>query len=174
MLSYDKLTTKELTQLGVLLAAAIALRLIENLFPYLLPIPGARLGLANILTIIVLLLYGTDKAGLFLSARILLVGLLSTGLFTPGFLIGLGGAALSFVFMSLAIERKYFSPIGVGLLGAFMHNCGQIIAAMYLMNSLAVFSYLPVLIAIGIPTGLFTGILANMLVKRIKNIELTF
>ena len=72
--------------------------------------------------------------------------------------------------MSLAIERKYFSPIGVGLLGAFMHNCGQIIAAMYLMNSLAVFSYLPVLIAIGIPTGLFTGILANMLVKRIKNI----
>ena len=170
MLSYDKLTTKELTQLGVLLAAAIALRLIENLFPYLLPIPGARLGLANILTIIVLLLYGTDKAGLFLSARILLVGLMSTGLFTPGFLIGLGGAALSFVFMSLAIERKYFSPIGVGLLGAFMHNCGQIIAAMYLMNSLAVFSYLPVLIAIGIPTGLFTGILANMLVKRIKNI----
>ncbi|MDD4320847.1 MAG: Gx transporter family protein [Acidaminococcaceae bacterium] len=168
MPSSAKLTTQELTQLGVLLAVAIVLRIAENFFPYLLPLPGARLGLANILTIFVLINYGTNKAGLFLCTRILLVGILSTGLFTPGFLIGLGGAALSFVFMSIAVERNWFSPIGIGLLGAFMHNCGQIIMAVYLLNSIAVFSYLPLLIAIGIPTGLFTGTLANILLKRIK------
>ena len=163
-----KLTTKELTQLSILLAAAVTLRIIENFFPYILPVPGARLGLANVLTIFVLISYGTNKTGLFLAARILLVGLLSTGLFTPGFLIGLGGALLSFSFMSLAVEHNWFSPIGVGLLGAFMHNCGQIIMAVYILNSLAVLSYLPLLLAIGIPTGLFTGILAKILLKRIK------
>ena len=171
MQSSVNISTKTLTQLGIFLAIAIVLRIVENLFPPLMAIPGARLGLANILTIMVLVKFGTDKAGIFLAARILLVGLLSTGLGTPGFFIGLGGATLSFVFMSIANEHHWFSPIGLGLLGAFMHNCGQIIVAMHLMQSIVLLNYLPLLIAIGIPTGFFTGFLAKLLLEKLDMLQ---
>jgi len=161
---------KDLTQLAVLLAAAIALRLVETALSYLLPLPGAHLGLANCLTIIVLYLFGTYKAALFLAARIILVGLLFTGLLTPGFMIGLSGALLSFVGMALAVKSRNFSSVGVGLLGAFLHNCGQIFMAMYLMKSAALINYLPILILLGIPTGFFTGFLAKIFLERYKKI----
>lgn len=168
MPSSDKLSIHEITQLGVLLAAAIALRLAETSLAWLLPLPGAHLGLANTVTIIVLYLYGPGKTALFLTCRILLTGLLFTGLLTPGFLIGLGGAALSFGGMALARKHQWFSTVGVGLLGAFLHNCGQILVAVAIMRTPALFSYLPVLIAIGIPTGLFTGFLARFFLERMK------
>lgn len=78
MPSSDKLSIHEITQLGVLLAAAIALRLAETSLAWLLPLPGAHLGLANTVTIIVLYLYGPGKTALFLTCRILLTGLLFT------------------------------------------------------------------------------------------------
>ena len=157
----------DLTQLGILLAAAIALRFAESTVAYLLPLPGAHLGLANAVTIIVLYLYGTKRTALFLAARILLTGLLFTGLFSPGFSIGLAGAVLSFLFMALAVQKDWFSSVGVGVLGAFTHNCGQILAAMVLMQSTALVSYLPFLIGIGIPTGIFTGLVAGIFLKRV-------
>lgn len=168
MPSSAKLSIHEITQLGVLLAAAIALRLAETSPAWLLPLPGAHLGLANTVTIIVLYLYGPGKGALFLASRILLTGLLFTGLLSPGFLIGLGGAALSFVGMALGEKHHWFSTIGIGLLGAFLHNCGQILMAVVIMRTPALFSYLPVLIAIGIPTGLFTGFLAGFFLERMK------
>jgi heptaprenyl diphosphate synthase len=166
MPSSDKLTTRDMTQLGILLAAAIALRLAESTVAYLLPLPGAHLGLANTVTIIVLYLYGTHRAALFLTARVILTGLLFTGLFSPGFNIGLGGATLSFLTMAVAVTHNWFSSIGVGVCGAFFHNCGQILVAMVLMRTTSLLSYLPILIAIGIPTGIFTGLLAGVFLKR--------
>ncbi len=75
-----KLTTRELVLLGLLLAAAVILRLMENILPFPIQIPGARLGLANSVTIIALLLFGTRRTALLLLARLLLVGVISTGL----------------------------------------------------------------------------------------------
>ncbi|MCH3914044.1 MAG: Gx transporter family protein [Acidaminococcaceae bacterium] len=112
MPSSAKYSLQTLTRLSVLLAGAIALRLIESAFAYLLPLPGAHLGLANCVTIIVLYMYTTGQAALFLTARILLVGLLFTGLLTPGFTIGLGGALFSFIFMALAVKHNWFSAWG--------------------------------------------------------------
>ena len=106
-----KLTTRELVLLGLLLAAAVILRLMENILPFPIQIPGARLGLANSVTIIALLLFGTRRTALLLLARLLLVGVISTGLLSPGFLIGLGGAACSFAAMALAIRTGPFSPV---------------------------------------------------------------
>lgn len=170
ILPNSPLSIKTLTRLSVLLAAAIALRLIESAFAYLLPFPGAHLGLANCVTIIVLYMYTCGQAALFLTARLLLVGLLFTGLMTPGFTIGLSGAVLSFIFMALAVKHDWLSPLGVGLLGAFCHNCGQIITAAFLMNTTAVISYLPFLLILGIPTGLFTGFLAKIFLERLPKI----
>ena len=99
----------DLTQLGILLAVAIALRFAESTVAYLLPLPGAHLGLANAVTIIVLYLYGTKRTALFLAARILLTGLpFYPGLFSPGFSIGLAGAVLSFLSWPLPSRRIGF------------------------------------------------------------------
>ncbi len=166
--SSAKLSLHDETQLGILLAAALALRLMESNLAFLLPLPGAHLGLANTVTIIVLYLYGTRRAALFLAARLLLTGLLFTGLLTPSFLIGLSGAVVSFVAMAVAARSQWFSTVGVGLLGAFFHNCGQIIVAAAFMQSALIFSYLPVLIAIGIPTGLFTGCVAGFFLRQLQ------
>ncbi len=171
--SSAKISLRDETQLGILLAAALALRLMESSLAFLLPLPGAHLGLANTVTIIVLYLYGTRKAALFLAARLLLTGLLFTGLLTPSFLIGLSGAVVSFVAMALTVRSQWFSTVGVGLLGAFFHNCGQIIVAAVFMQGALIFSYLPVLIAIGIPTGLFTGCVAGFFLRQLQKTKST-
>ena len=168
MQSYAKLTTRELVLLALLLAMAIVLRLVETALPFPIQLPGAKLGLANSITIITLLLFGTARTLLLLTARILLVALLVTGLFTPSFFIGLGGAVLSFLLMVLACQSHLFSPVGLGILGACAHNCGQLVIAMFLMQTTALISYLPLLLIIAIPTGISTGLLAKYALPAIR------
>lgn len=168
MQSYAKLTTRELVLLALLLAMAIVLRLVETALPFPIQLPGAKLGLANSITIITLLLFGTARTLLLLTARILLVALLVTGLFTPSFFIGLGGAVLSFLLMVLACQSHLFSPVGIGILGACAHNCGQLVIAMFLMQTTALISYLPLLLIIAIPTGISTGLLAKYALPAIR------
>ena len=168
MQSYAKLTTRELVLLALLLAMAIVLRLVETALPFPIQLPGAKLGLANSITIITLLLFGTARTLLLLTARILLVALLVTGLFTPSFFIGLGGAVLSFLLMVLACQSHLFSPVGIGILGACAHNCGQLVIAMFLMQTTALISYLPLLLIIAIPTGISTGLLAKYALPGIR------
>lgn len=168
MQSCAKLTTRELVLLSLLLAMAVVLRLVENVLPFPIQIPGAKLGLANCITIIALLLFGNAKTLLLLTARILLVALLSTGFFTPGFFIGLGGAVLSFLLMALAYRSHLFSPVGIGILGACAHNCGQLVVAMLLMQTTALISYFPLLLILAIPTGLSTGLLAKYALPAIR------
>ena len=163
-----KLTTRELVLLGLLLAAAVILRLMENILPFPIQIPGARLGLANSVTIIALLLFGPRRTALLLLARLLLVGVISTGLLSPGFLIGLGGAACSFAAMALAIRTGLFSPVGIGVTGACAHNCGQLLAAMLLLQSTAPAAYLPLLLVIAIPTGFSTGLIARLVLPVLR------
>lgn len=165
---YAKLTARELVLLSLLLAMAVVLRFVENSLPFPIQMPGAKLGLANTVTIITLLLFGVAKTSLLLAARILLVALLSTGFFTPGFLIGLGGAFLSFLFMAAACRSRLFSPIGIGILGACAHNCGQLLVAMFLMQTPALVNYLPILLAIAIPTGFSTGLVAKLALPAIR------
>ena len=161
MQSCAKLTVRELVLLSLLLAMAVVLRLVENALPYPIQLPGAKLGLANCITIISLLLFGSSKTLLLLSARILLVALLSTGLLTPGFFIGLGGAVLSFILMAAACRSQLFSPAGIGIIGACAHNCGQLGIAMLLMQTSVLLNYLPLLLIIAVPTGLSTGLIAK-------------
>ena len=168
MPSYAKLTTRELVLLALLLAIAVVLRLVENALPFPIQLPGAQLGLANSITIITLMLFGRAKTVLLLTARILLVALLITGLFTPSFFIGLGGAAFSFLLMVLACQSHLFSPVGIGILGACAHNCGQLVIAMFLMQTTALISYLPLLLIIAIPTGISTGLIAKYALPIIR------
>lgn len=154
----NKTTIKTYILLSLLAALAVLIRLSENILP--LQIEGIRPGLANTITIICLYLFGLRLSSLFLTIRILLVGILGTGLLTPGFLIGLSGAIISLFGMYLAQKSKVFSTYGVGIVGALTHNLGQLFMAAILMQSAALFSLLPILLLLSLPFGWLTGALA--------------
>lgn len=155
--------TKAISELALLLAVAVVLRLAENFLPQ--PFPGARLGLANFITIFVLYRYKIGEALLFLAARIILVGILGTGLASSGFFIGLAGALVSFAVMAAAVRSGLFSTLGVGLAGAASHSTAQLAAASCFISSRALLAYLPILLLLAIPTGLLTGFVAGKLLK---------
>lgn len=162
-------STRRLVYLSLLLAMATALHLLEGLFPIPLPLPGVKLGLANIITLLVLYLYDL-RAGLTVAlARVLLGSLLGGTFLAPGFFLALSGAVISTLLMALLIKKTVcFSPIGISLAGAVGHNLGQLLMASLLLQNQAIFYYLPFLLLTSIPTGLVTGTLLQGLLTRLK------
>lgn len=158
---------KRIAALAVLTAAALTVFAIEARLPSLAPIPGVKLGLANIVTLWALVMLGPIDAALVLFARILL-GSLFAGSATT-LLYSLSGGALcylvSLVFYKLVTDKQIWV---LGVLGAIAHNIGQLIAASLVMRSAAVWSYAPVLLISAIITGAFTGMAAQLLYQRLK------
>jgi len=157
-------STRRLVFLALLVAMGTALHLVEGMLLIPLPIPGVKLGLANIITLLTLYLYGF-RAGLTVALMRVLLGSLISGMFlSPGFLLGLSGALCSTMLMALLLKRtSCFSMIGISLAGAVGHNAGQLLAAGLLLQSTAIIYYLPVLLLASIPSGFITGYLLNAL-----------
>lgn len=148
---------------------ATSLHLLEGLFPIPLPLPGVKLGLANIVTLLVLYLYDL-RAGLTVSLLRVFLGSLIGGLFlSPAFFLGLSGAVVSTLVMALLLKyTKCFSPLGISLAGAVAHNLGQLFMASQILQSTAIFYYLPFLLLAAIPTGLTTGYILKRLLERLE------
>ena len=162
-------STTKLIYLSLLLAVALILSILESSFPPLFPVPGAKLGLANVTTILILLNFKNRDCLYFLVARILLVSFLSMGFFSAAFFISLFGTTLSFIFTYLVLKKDLFSLPFVGVIGACTHNIGQLLAAMFILNTTALIYYLPLLLLFAIPTGLCTGLIAKHLQPTFKN-----
>lgn len=150
---------------GVFTALALIFSYVELLIPINFGIPGAKLGLANLVIIIVL--YKTDwKEALLLSVvRIVLAGFLFGNLF--GILYSLAGGILSLAVMALLKRSGAFSIIGVSMAGGASHNVGQLIMAMLVVETYAVGYYLPVLLIAGLITGTLIGIAGREMLKRL-------
>lgn len=150
---------------GVFTALALIFSYVELLIPINFGIPGAKLGLANLVIIIVL--YKTDwKEALLLSVvRIVLAGFLFGNLF--GILYSLAGGILSLAVMALLKRSGAFSIIGVSMAGGVSHNVGQLIMAMLVVETYAVGYYLPVLLIAGLITGTLIGITGREMLKRL-------
>lgn len=150
---------------GVFTALALVFSYVELLIPINFGIPGAKLGLANLVIIIVL--YKTDwKEALLLSVvRIVLAGFLFGNLF--GILYSLAGGILSLAVMALLKRSGAFSIIGVSMAGGVSHNVGQLIMAMLVVETYAVGYYLPVLLIAGLITGTLIGIAGREMLKRL-------
>ena len=165
------MSTKRIVRMAVLTAAALAVFVIEAQLPSLAPIPGIKLGLANIVTVWALFVLGPKDAGLILLARILL-GSLFCGSVTT-LIYSLSGGLLCYI-VSVSLRK----PLGenriwvVSIFGAMAHNLGQLSAATAVMKSFAIWSYAPVLFISAILTGAFTGVIAQLLFKRLKDIKL--
>ena len=156
-----KLTTKQLTLCAVLTALALALSYLENFCPLSLaiPIPGIKLGLANLAVVLCLYRYGWKEA-LFLNAvRIALAAFLFGSMFTM--LYSLAGAACAFAAMVLAKRLKLFSVVGVSVLGGVCHNLGQLAVAVAVLGGSWAGWYLPWLMLAGCVTGIFIGVCAG-------------
>ncbi len=155
---------------GVFTALALIFSYVELLIPVNFGIPGAKLGLANL--VIVIVLYKTDwKEALLLSVvRIILAGFLFGNLF--GILYSLAGGILSLAVMALLKRTGAFSVIGVSMAGGVSHNVGQLVMAMLVVETYAVGYYLPVLLIAGLITGTVIGIAGREMLKRLDRVVL--
>lgn len=162
---------KKVAYLGLLTSFALILSYVEYIFPIPVPFPGFKLGLANFAVLISLYLFGCKEAALVNLARILLAALLFGSVYS--FVYAFCGACLSLTVESLLYKKKCFSEIGISVIGGVFHNVGQLIFAVIVTKSTAIMLYSPVLIAAGILTGLLIGILAKIVIPRIKKLVKT-
>ena len=148
--------TKKLTQLGLFLALALILAYVESLIPFSFGIPGIKLGLPNLIVLLLLYQGSAKEAFLINILRIVLSGFLFSNLYA--ILYALAGAFLSFAAMLIGRRMRCFSAIGVSVLGGVLHNIGQIIVAMIVVETVYVGYYVPFLMAAGTVTGAVLGI----------------
>ena len=154
---------------GVLTALALIFSYIETLIPIQFGVPGIKLGLANL--IIVIVLYKTDwREALLLSVvRIIIAGFIFGNLFS--IVYSLAGGVLSLTVMVLLKRTDRFSVAGISMAGGVCHNIGQLIVAMIVVETYQVGYYLPVLLIAGLITGAVIGAVAGEVLKRIRNLS---
>lgn len=156
---------KKTALLGMLVALAFVLSYIETLIPVNLGIPGAKLGLANLVVMVALYTLGTKEAFGLSMVRILLTGLTFSSM--AAMLYSFAGGLLSFAVMAMIKKTKKLSVTGVSVLGGIAHNAGQIFVAMWILDTATLIYYLPVLAITGVASGTVIGLLAVMVIRRI-------
>ena len=158
-------TGKKVAFCGLVLALSLIAGYAESLLPVFVAIPGIKLGLAN--SVILLLLYevGIKEAFAVSITRVCLSGFMFGSM--SSILYSLAGALSSLTGMAILKKSDCFSITGVSMAGGFMHNIGQLAVACVVLETTAVWYYLPVLMIAGCVTGLVIGILTGEIQKRI-------
>ena len=165
--------TKRLALCAVLIALALALSYAERFIPLqmVVPLPGVKLGLANIVTLVALYLLGPKAAFAILLPRCIFGAVFGGGI--TGLAFSLIGGILAMVTMTLSRKVPIFSIYGVSILGAAAHNIGQILAAMVLMNSVYIGAYLPYLLVVALFTGFATGAACAGVLRALKTVHIS-
>lgn len=160
------MNTKKLTTLAFLTAVSLILYLVELRLPSPVPIPGVKLGLANIITVTAVYYFRPHEAALLVAARLIL-GAIFGGGFSVLFFSASGAALclLGMLFLHKIIPIRCLWICSV--IGAMFHNVGQLLAAACVLGSPGVFAYLPILLLTGSAAGLFTGLCAAQVLKRL-------
>lgn len=164
-----KFNTHKLALCAVLTALALALSYTESMFPMalLIPLPGVKLGLANIVTVFALYYLGVYPAVIILFARCLLGAIFAGN--ASALIFSLMGGALALLVMILLHFSRRLSIYGVSIGGAAAHNIGQVGAAMLTLGSAAPIAYLPVLLLVSLFTGALTGFIASLLFRAMNS-----
>lgn len=152
--------------MGVFIALALICSYVESLIPFYFGIPGVKLGLTNIVVVIMLYSVGEKEAFGISMLRIVLAGFLFGNMFS--ILYSLAGGMLSFLVMFLLKRSKWFGMVPVSVCGGISHNIGQIIVAAFVVENYNIFYYVPVLFIAGTVTGFLIGIVAQEITIRLK------
>lgn len=150
---------------AILTTLALIFTYVEFLIPYSTGIPGVKLGLANLVIIFAVYHMGAKESLTINLVRILIAGLLFSGLF--GAMYSLAGGLLSLAVMLLLKKTGVFSMIGVSMAGGVFHNLGQLLIASFLVSNLKMFVYFPILLFSGLASGIAIGIAAYIIDKKI-------
>ena len=159
---------RRLTTDALLISLSLILFLVESLLPPLVLPPGAKFGLANVVTLIALYLLSEVDALIILLTRIFLSGIFAGS--PTIILFSLSGGLLSLVAMILLKRTRKFSIVGVSAAGGFFHNLGQIFVAIIFMSSQKFLFYLPIIGTCGIFIGVLIGLLAKEIYLTLKNL----
>jgi len=146
------------------LAIAIVLNIIESAIP-VIPVPGAKLGFANVVTLIVLYVYSFKDSSIITLSRVFLVALLTGKLLGPVFYMSFSGSVLAMLAMGLFKKSNFFGILGVSVLGSVFHCIGQVIGGYFVIGSTAIILYLPIMLFLSIPAGVVTGLIAQRFLK---------
>lgn len=164
------LRTKKLALSAILAALAMILSYVEAMVPMPVPIPGIKLGLANLVILLAIYRLGFKYALAINCIRIFVTGLLFTGAF--GILYSLAGGLLSLLVMYLLYRTGIFSMVGVSMAGGVAHNLGQLLTACLLMSNIRLMSYFAVLLFAGMGSGILMGIVAWLVCQRLPHLKI--
>ena len=154
----------------MLVATALILSFVESQIPPIVPIPGVKLGLANIVTLFALYKLGAPSALTVAVVRVSLSSLLFGSV--SSFAYAMGGALLSFAVMLLLKKLGWFATFTVSIAGAVAHNIAQICVSMLILQTEVVIYYLPALLVSGIITGAVIGIIGAVLLRKLEKIKI--
>ena len=164
----DRWSTRKIAYMGMFIAVAMVFSYVESLIPVNISVPGVKLGLANLVTIVVMFKMDVRSAWVISLIRVVLSALLFGNLSIMVY--SLAGAVLSLLVMTLCMKLKIFGLLGTSILGAVSHNAGQIIMAAILMKSGNIMLYIPVLCISGTIAGICIGLAGAVLVRNLPKL----
>ena len=150
---------------GLLIALAMIFSFVESLIPIPIPVPGVKLGLANLVTVTGLYLIGIPGTICVTLLRIVLTGFSFGNPYSM--LYGLSGSLVSLLVMSLAKKHRWFSILGVSVLGGIFHNNGQLTFAALIVRTPGLYYYLPALLTAGSIAGVLIGVIGGIVTDRL-------
>lgn len=156
--------TDRLAKMGLLLALGMILSYVEALFPIAPSMPGVKIGLANMLVVLLLYSYGWKYGTIYQLSRILLTAMLFGNLFSCVY--SLAGAALSMAVMIGLKKADFLDMAGISMAGGIAHNIGQLLIAYFVVQNTAIGWYMPVLLITGAVSGYVIGFISEILLKR--------
>ncbi len=163
------MNARRLTRLALFIAMGAILHWVEGTLPAPVPIPGARLGVANLVTLLAVLTWGARDAIIVAAGRAVLGSLLGGTFGTLTFLMSSGGAVGAALLMSLG-SLTPMGPVGLSVLGAATHNIAQLSIFYFVTDYPGVWVYLPPLLGLAVPAGAATGVAGGYLLTRIRKI----
>lgn len=162
-------STKRITYTGMFVAIAMVFSYLESMIPVNIAVPGIKLGLANMVTIVVMYRLRISDAWIVSLVRVVLSSLLFGNMTVMVY--GMAGAVLSLLVMTLCRKKDLFGLLGTSILGGVSHNAGQIAMAALLMKSGNIMLYMPVLCISGTIAGVCIGLAGAVLVRKLPSIE---
>ena len=158
--------TKRIANAALLATLALIFSYVESMIPFFVSMPGVKLGVANLVVLIALYKLDIRYAFAINLIRILVSGMLFSGLF--GMIYSLAGGMLSLLVMWSLKRTNLFSIVGVSMAGGVFHNIGQLLIASIIVSDLKMFIYLPILMFSGLASGIIIGILCHFILERSK------
>lgn len=159
--------TKRIVYLALLAAMAVVLHTVDHYISAPLPL-GVKFGLANIISLVVVEIYGAKEMFAINFFRVMISGLMTGSIMSYPFFMSCGGVFLSSIVLALLKKLNKLPPVSVSIIAAIFHNIGQLTVLAFVLSSKAFYSYILVMMISSIPTGIITGMVSLEILKRIK------